>query len=256
MDVMFAKGLQFILDSVHEETGYITKHGTRMYSHAFATLFLAEIYGMTGETKVRKKLEKSIALIVECQNPRGGWRYEPIAMDADMSITVCQVQALRAARNVGIRVPKKSIERAINYISRSAHYSGGFKYQDLPMPQSRITYAITAAGVTALHGAGVYDNNIVKRGLNYLLSPPIKESRKSFSTRHYFFYYGHYYAVQAMYLAGNPYWERWYPRVRDQLVQAQRPNGSWQDNSGRICSTSLAIIILQTPFKYLPIFQR
>ncbi|MDP6959125.1 MAG: hypothetical protein QF645_09985, partial [Planctomycetota bacterium] len=37
------KGINFLLSCVRDEDGYITKNGSRMYSHAFATLFLAEI---------------------------------------------------------------------------------------------------------------------------------------------------------------------------------------------------------------------
>ena len=41
------RGLEFVLGAAGDD-GYITHAGTRMYSHAFATLFLAEVYGMLG----------------------------------------------------------------------------------------------------------------------------------------------------------------------------------------------------------------
>ena len=76
-----------------------------MYSHAFATLFLAEVYGMVEREDVKRTLQRSVDLIVDSQNAEGGWRYKPFARESDMSITVCQVLALRSARNVGIHVP-------------------------------------------------------------------------------------------------------------------------------------------------------
>ena len=76
-----------------------------MYSHAFASLFLAEIYGMTHRQDVRTKLQAAVDFIVRSQNAEGGWRYVPLARESDMSIVVCQVLALCAARNIGIRVP-------------------------------------------------------------------------------------------------------------------------------------------------------
>ena len=248
------KGIDFIVASVNPDTGYISRYGTRMYSHAFATLCLAEVYGMSGHQNIRRPLEKAINLIVECQNEQGGWRYEPIAMDADMSVTVCQVQALRAARNVGIRVPKKHIERAIDYIRRSATYSGAFKYQLLPMSQSRVSFALTAAGVTALYGTGVYEEEKLKKGLEYMMHPPRNDPHPP--SNHYFYYYGHYYAIQAMYLAGGNYWKYWFPRIRDELVNNQGADGSWEDNVGKIYATAVAVLILQIPYRYLPIFQR
>ena len=37
---------------------------------------------------------------------------------------------------------------------------------------------------------------------------------------HYF--YGHYYAVQAMWTAGGDYWAEWYPAIRDELIRRQQ----------------------------------
>ncbi len=87
-----------------------TTHGP-MYSHGFATLFLAECYGMSKRTELRDKLGLAVKLIVNSQNKEGGWRYYPKKDDADISVTVCQVMALRAAHNAGIHVPKETIDR-------------------------------------------------------------------------------------------------------------------------------------------------
>ena len=72
------RGLEFILNNAHE-TGLIaadTSHGP-MYGHGFATLFLGEVYGMTGDRRVREALIKAVNLIVTTQNAEGGWRYHP-----------------------------------------------------------------------------------------------------------------------------------------------------------------------------------
>jgi hypothetical protein len=71
------------------------------------------------------------------------------------------------------------------------------------------------------------------------------------------FFYGQYYAVQAMWHAGGDHWQRWYPQIRDALVKDQRDDGSWPDSS--VCTeygTAMACIVLQIPNNYLPIFQR
>jgi hypothetical protein len=113
------RGLDYVLSCVREN-GYITDWGSRMYSHAFATLFLAEIYGMTRRTDVRRALQDAVNIIVDSQNSEGGWRYKPFARESDMSITVCQVLALRSSRNVGITVSARTIRDAENYVRRSA----------------------------------------------------------------------------------------------------------------------------------------
>ena len=53
-----------------------TTHGP-MYSHGFATLFLAECCGMSRRTELRDKLGLAVKLIVNSQNKEGGWRDYP-----------------------------------------------------------------------------------------------------------------------------------------------------------------------------------
>ncbi len=91
--------IDFILANT-QESGFInvtnaSSHGP-MYGHGFATLFLAECYGMTMRADIREKLSKAVQLIVNTQNNEGGWRYQPVRHDADISVTICQVMALRA----------------------------------------------------------------------------------------------------------------------------------------------------------------
>src|SRR5579859_6898189 len=71
-----------------------TPHGP-MYGHGFGTLFLAELYGMVHDTKLKNDLkgtlERAFQLIVQSQNSEGGWRYHPESRDADLSVTICQI---------------------------------------------------------------------------------------------------------------------------------------------------------------------
>lgn len=273
------RGLQFVLSKVQDD-GYITYGGTRMYDHAFATLFLAEVYGMTRREDVKKKLQKAVDFIVKSQNQDGGWRYEPYSTESDMSIVVCQVVALRAARNIGIRVPKSTVERAARYVVDSAVTRDGAIDNGMQYPgmnslseigtfhyqkdvHSRSSFPLTAAGVTALHGLGIYSDELIKKGLDYLSrnltsfnempAPGFEVSRG-----HYYFWYGHYYGVQAMYTAGSPYWEPYFEELRAKLLAIQRPDGSWPNDvgPGPAFGTAVAVLILEIPYRFLPIFQR
>lgn len=240
-----------------------------MYSHAFATLFLAEIYGMTHRDDVRVKLQKAVDFIVKGQNDEGGWRYVPLARESDMSIVVCQVLALRAARNIGIRVPKSTIDRAIEYVvdsavtgeSRQSYRSyrndlGTFHYQK--DNHSRTTFPLTAAGVTALHGLGIYSDELISSGIDFLIKDLDTFNRRYGDRGHYFFWYGHYYGVQAMYTQGGPIWESYFERLRRFLILRQDEDGAWtnRDGPGPAFSTAVACLILEIPYCFLPIFQR
>jgi hypothetical protein len=204
-----------------------------------------------------------------------------------MSITVCQVVALRAAKNKGIAVPKESIDGAVDYVLRSAVTSsdrggdfepGAFLYQYQSKNQqaennTRTSFALTAAGLTTLYGAGLYNDDDIRtfarqRGLRKNPLPNFRDmlryvhshftdvSRGRYQA-HYFYYYGNYYAVQAMHIAGGTWWKNYYTRLRDDLVRKQdRDDGSWPSNVGSAFSTSVATIVLQVPNNYLPILQR
>lgn len=264
------RGLSFVL-RCSQDDGQIQDHGTRMYSHAFATLFLAEVYGMVERDDVKRVLQRSVDLIVDSQNAEGGWRYRPFARESDMSITVCQVLALRSARNVGIHVPLTTIRNAQNYVYRSAVRSndrsyrfrghggygdqgGSFRYQN--REHTRATFPLTAAGVTTLYAAGEYDSPIIRDALDYM-----DRQVEGFSRDwqgHYFFYYGHYYAVQAYYVTGDPKWTRYFRSIKRKLLDSQLSNGRWRCHTGPgdAFGTAVATLILQIPLQYLPIFQR
>lgn len=264
------RGLDFVLRSSQDD-GQIQAYGTRMYSHAFATLFLAEVYGMVERDDVKEVLQRSVNLIVDSQNAEGGWRYRPFARESDMSITVCQVLALRSARNVGIYVPINTIRNAQNYVYRSAVRSndrpyrfrshgvygdqgGSFRYQN--REHTRATFPLTAAGVTTLYAAGEYDSPIIRDALDYLDRQVTSFSRQWYD--HYFFYYGHYYAVQAYYITGDPKWTNYFRTIKGMLLDRQQENGHWQCavGPGDAFGTAVATLILQIPLQYLPIFQR
>jgi len=266
------RALDFVLAAVQDD-GYITYAGSRMYDHAFATLFLAEICGMTHREEVKKRLQKAVDFIVRSQNEEGGWRYEPYATESDMSIVVCQVIALRSARNIGIRVPRATVDRAARYVVDSAvtretgfdgpgfammNEVGTFHYQK--EVHSRSSFPLTAAGVTALHGLGIYSDELIKKGLDYL-SNNRQEFNQKYGVRekgHYYFWYGHYYGVQAMYTAGSPYWEPYFIDLRQDLLDMQKADGSWPNETGPgpALGTAIGVLILEIPYRFLPIFQR
>jgi hypothetical protein len=287
------RAVDFLLSRVDAD-GFIHADGTRMYSHAFATLALAEVYGMSRAPSLRRRLERAVELTISCQNKTGGWRYVPFTVDSDMSVTVCQVVALRAAMNVGIKVKQDTIDRALRYVVDSAITAdgrsideevGAFYYQPSNTRWNRSSFSLTAAGLTTLFQAGIYDDTALYRymeqaGIKRDPPPQIEKTvdymERSYPLvfqqhrRHYFYYYGNYYAAQAMYNVGGAEpdrWERWYDRVRDDLlsleVRGTGPGGrgdesQWVSNVGDTgtFATAVAILILSMPFDYLPIHQK
>ena len=241
---------------LHNPMGGST-HGP-MYGHGFATLFLAEAYGMIHDKVLRRevhdKLRRAARLILDSQNIEGGWRYTPRSHDADISVTICQIMALRSARNAGIFVPKSKVDACVRYVkSCQDRREGWFRYMRQGGggggPQG---FARTAAGVCALYSAGIYQGPEIDLGLRFM----VRNKPHVFGRPDMHYFYGHYYAVQAMWTAGGTYWSEWYPYIRDELLAQQHPDGSWLDQIDPHYATAMACIILQVPNNYLPILQK
>lgn len=237
---------------------HATPHGP-MYGHGFATLFLGEIYGMVHEEKLRKelrdKLRLALKLIEDSQNHEGGWRYQPYSRDADLSVTVCQIMALRSARNAGFAVKQEVVKKCIDYVKRCQDQIGGWFKYTVQGGGPRDAFARTGAGLSALYSAGVYKGPEIEAGLRYLLS--CKPTGANMFVRPQMeYFYGHYYAAQAMWTAGGKWWAEWFPAIREELIGRQTNDGSWEDQIDPHYATAMACIILQIPNNYLPILQK
>jgi hypothetical protein len=246
-----AKGVRFLLASSRDKDGYlIGARGGNMYCHGMATLALGEVWGMTGDEEVRNTFKRAIDLIIRSQSPQGGWRYEPHPHDADLSVTIMQVMALRSAKNGGLHVPDRTFEKAIEYIEKCYEpNTGGFRYQ----PGSRGPgFARTAAGCAVLQLTGKYDAAQIPKAIEFM--------KKTADTREHF-WYGHYYAIHAMHQVGGKEWAEWYERMSTKLIKLQGPAGDFSEprdghGAGPVYQTSIAVIMLSVPANLLPIYQR
>jgi hypothetical protein len=245
-----AKGARFLLASARESDGYLigSRYGN-MYCHGMATLALTQLFGMTGDDEVKKVLKRAVDLIVKSQSPDGGWRYDPQPTGSDISVTIMQVMALRGAKDSGLHVPNKTMEKALEYINSCYdHPSGGYTYQ----PGNRAPgFARTAAGICVVKLTGKYDKDVGK-SVDYL--------KRVMDNPREHFWYGHYYACHAMYQVGGKDWEDYYAMIKKKFLQMQSSDGSWSKagylEAGPVYATSIAILALSVPADYLPIFQK
>lgn len=255
--------------------GYIyleSDQESRMHGHGYATLALAEALGTYGPDdperarELKQALVRAIRLIERTQSEAGGWYYNPEDDgNHEGSITVCMLQALRAANNAGIYVKKRVVDNAVNYIKRSAErrdgaLTGAYKYS---LTESQTSFALTSAAVGTLYMCGIYDSEYVRLGLlhmNRTLDEHLHAGQ--------FYYYGLLYASQCYFQFGGDTWRRAYPRIRDSLlahivpkVESPENAGSFQPRSaernyGNVYATAMATLTLQIPYRFLPIFQK
>ncbi|MBA4149934.1 MAG: terpene cyclase/mutase family protein [Verrucomicrobia bacterium] len=236
------RGLNFILKQQNAKTGYI---GRSMYNHGFATLALAEAYGMVDDARLGPALEKAVQLITGSQekNPLHAWRYSPESTDGDTTVSGAQMVALFAARNAGINVSEEAIQRGIKYFVSCQTPEGGFGYTSNSGPNA----ARTAIAVLVFALAKEKDQEYFKSAFSYLQKAPPENSYQ-----HYFLYY----AAQSFFHHSPAEWQTWNKKNIRTLTASQTPEGSWDGQFGATFTTSASLLSLALNYRYLPIYER
>jgi hypothetical protein len=255
------KGIDYVL-SLQKPDGTIASRNDNvtMYDHGISTVMLCEVYGMLDERRQRAAhdaIAKAVRLILRAQavpknqDHKGGWRYQPTSPDSDISVSGWQLMALRGAANIGANIPEKAISDGIAYIKRCHDQSGGFMYAN-----HHVNPALTGTGIVALELLGQHNSKEALAGGDYLLANGIG---RKYGIDAYF--YTVYYCSQAAWQLGGRYWEALTPTIRQSLLAKQQADGSWhaetiEQQGGEAYGTSMAILALTVPYRYLPIYQR
>jgi hypothetical protein len=236
-----------------------------MYEHGISTAMLCEAYGMVDDARrerIERAVAKSVKLILAAQRlpdgrPKpiphtGGWRYHPTAGDADISVTGWQLMALRGAGNCGAAVPRSALDDGLGYVKRNAVPTGGFAYQTGgPANQAR-----TGTGILSMELLGQHHSPEALRGGDFLLANPPDNPGQEF------YFYSVYYCSQALNQLGGKYWTEGYPKLRDALLKQQAAPGNWPGGGGQEAEagdayrTSMAVLALCVPYRYLPLYQK
>lgn len=252
-----------------------TEASRYMYGHGFGLLFLASVYGEEEDEKRRKDLEKLLTKAVEftckAQTDKGGWGYVSGSEGGNFdegSVTITQLQPLRAARNAGIVVPKETINKSIDYMKKSTTPDGGIIYS---LAHGGFAGAgqgrppLTAAAIACSFSQGEYKAEVAKKWLKYCQKNiPFGKGRLAHDE------YQNYYFSQAMYILGDDGWEKLFPGEKngmkwsefrksmfEYIKSTQSADGSWSGGYvGPAFATSINLTILQLENATLPIYQR
>jgi len=259
----------------------IAAPGRDMYNHGLATFVLGQAYGMTGDARVGKVLDRALKLIARTQGPVGGWAYQAVPQDGDLSLSVMQAKALRSAVDSGFEIPPAVIEKAITNVRGHYWPQGGnpnrpeAELRELP---GRFTYAkgggnatvaMAAAGVVCLQEFGQYDDWRIAKSMEPVaaaiaaLKPQAAHNGGLPLDAYTLNYVG-----QSLYQVGGPGWREHYPKLRDAIVGSQvrdpknpAADGKWAAGGhvggkpGDLYGTAVAVFVLAIPNRYLPILQ-
>jgi hypothetical protein len=271
--VPIRKALRSMILDQSADTGFLGSgqgHDS-MYQHGFATLALAEAYGVIDDralwTEVGggggkgRSIGQALELAARCavtsakNNPLGAWRYSPDARDADTSVSGAVLMGLLAARNAGIEVPDETIDRAIRYFTSMTGPNGQVGYSGGPGGGSD---AVTSIGVLVFAIAGQKSLPHYGKALAYLKSRSRDEQpgTEGYPT------YTRYYRAQALFQGDVEAWERWNAGLVKELKSMQGKDGSFSGFAGRgggfggTVDTSLALLSLAVNYKFLPVYER
>jgi len=254
-----------------------------MYGHGFGLLFLASVYGDEEDRDRREKLKdiltRAVKYSANAQSSRGGWYYTSRSEGGDNdegSVTITEVQALRACRNAGIPVPKAIIKKAHDYLKECTSPQGAVYYSF----RSRMERpAITAAAIACLFNAGDYSDPLCKKWFRYC-QRSIGVGLGGVGGAGGFRVVGHdeythYYYAQSIYILGDDGWEKLFGKTApaeritwsayraamfDQLQRSQNSDGSWTGGGGfsvgPVYSTAVYCTIMQLDKGTLPIYMR
>ncbi len=246
------KSLDYLI-SKQQKNGYIGSAQIsdvrgNMYNHGFATLALAEAYGMLEDKRIGPALQKAVDLILTSQkrNPLGAWRYSPVAKDADSTVAGCQIIALYAARNAGIPVPDAAFKTAKQYMDTCRNKTDG-AYGYTNPNGGRVT--LTAIGVLCEALQRNKDTAHFKQSLAYL-----KENINHRDSRYP--YYFEYYMSQALFQADETTWSVWNKKNIDYLKVLQHSDGSFNGTKGKALSTAGSLLSLALNYRFLPIYEK
>ena len=291
------RAIEYLLASLHRSSdkypGYIEDREdpiSRTHGHGFATLALAHAYTMSPRSplgmRIGEALVAAVARIEGSQGDEGGWNYEPYrSLQHEGSVTVALVQALRAAKDAGVRVDPDVVARAVQYVERLQVMDraaadpadaqataggkklqlGGFRYK-LNDPSTSV--ALTAAGLATMQAAGVYDGPRIEEGYDYVWRQLVARADEPEGNESDFPYYERFYLSQALWNhRESHHYRRWAEPLMEELVALQESNGRWEDvrraggrrvtgRYGAAYATACNVLFLVVPDDALPMFHR
>ena len=218
-------------------------HSLHQYEGAYEAGLTCMLLHMLKDPAHRRLAERMAHFLQNRQSPDGSW--------GDNSRTQFALLGLKAAQDLGVKVPPEVFKRARRYIeSGQVKADGSWGYQ----PGSATGYgSMTAAGITSLFiineqlnkestfcGAAPGDNRIQK-ALGWLGDHFTVETNPTHGYYHYYYLY----ALERIgVLTGQKFigGHDWYREGAAYLVRHQLDDGNWQD--GTSLATEFALLFL------------
>jgi len=240
------------------------------YNHAIATLAMVEAYGLTQSPLFKSSAQNGVNFIEQCRNPGLGWRYGVRPQDNDTSITGWMVLALKSARSAGLEVPDEAFRGAVAWLDRvtdpetgRAGYTARGNGPCRPVEKmdafpSNASESLTAIAVLSRIFCGAPAGDpMVRKGADVCLAVLPRHDENAGTVDFTYWHFG----TLAMFQVGGDAWAAWQEPMKSALAGSQRkeeghargswdPKDPWAGEGGRVYSTALAVLCLETYYRY------
>ncbi len=266
-----------------------------MYTQSIVVLTICEAYELTGDPELKRLASEGLRLIVESQREDGGWRYEAVcdhnffaSIPGDTSVSGWQMLALKSGVSAGFDFPAELFYKVGYFLdSVGVENNSLYRYQARTREGVEKMWGTTSVGILMREYLGWGpDRREIKKGVNHLADwfeesysrwklakrgrEETKEGDPIFDMEGRFYYnlYFAYYASLALHHHGGKIWHRTFAATREFLIESQNAgsvepheagswlfNDSYMNDGGRLLNTALSVLILETPYRYLPMYQ-
>ncbi|HEX5135529.1 MAG TPA: hypothetical protein VFY93_01025 [Planctomycetota bacterium] len=260
------------------------------YTRPIATIALAEAYGTTQDPEYLERARRSVAHIIRIQYEDAGWRYRLGGQfPGDTSVTGWNAWSIATAKKFGIPVDPMGLEGSNSLIemfsspvtqdeefyNTDPHYffevGRGQEFEHFTGYNARETTRppMTAIGLIVRIFMGRKRSHPYCIGAaNRLLKsiPEYDGKAIKYTTGAEYPVYYWYYGSLAMYQMGGRFWRAWskplltegIPNMQvsgDQCEQGSWDCGNLDSIGGRVYTTAMAVMTLETFYRYLPALQ-
>ncbi len=252
---------------------------------------VTESYALSGDELFAGPAQWGIDYLVRVQTPGAGWRYSGRAYQSDTSCTSWVLMATKMAALAGLDVAQKSWDGIDSWLTRCTFdltgeeevpedlatdydhevghkrlhksFTGYFTLSGHEKSALRAV-SMTAVGMVCRFFMGWKRSHPYMIGASNFLRDYLPRWMKGLegqSARWYFYYW--YYGTLAMHQMGGRHWAVWNEKIKKVLPKHQLltpPNlqGAWPADAvrfggGRLLSTPLAIMTLETYYRFSPL---
>lgn len=255
---------------------------------------VTEACGLSGDALYAEPAQWGVDYLIRVQTPGSGWRYSARMVQSDTSCTSWVLMTTKMADLIGLEVAQKSWDGIDSWLERCAYditgeeevpddlktdydhevgarryfkaFTGYFELSGSEQSAAQQTSMTAVAMVCRFFMGWRRSHPFMIGSANYLMDYLPRwmsglEKGQAIAWYHYFWYYG----TLAMHQMGGRYWKAWNEKIRTMYPENQRTSpphlaGSWDPdsallNGGRLFSTAMSILALESYYRFSPLFE-